>query len=89
LTRINAATAAAAEDRPMAAARRQWRSGMDISFMGLGHVLLLFALPAALAGVGRLVSPGHRGFEPGWCGVLFIALCAAIAAQAVLARVAV
>ena len=62
---------------------------MDISLMGLGHVLLLFALPAALVGVGKLVSPGHRGFEPGWCGVLFIALCAAIAAQAVLARVAV
>ncbi|RRN79346.1 MULTISPECIES: hypothetical protein [Pseudoxanthomonas] len=61
---------------------------MDISLMGLGHALLLFALPAALVGVGKLVSPGHRGFERGWCGVLFIALCAAVAAQAVLSRVA-
>ncbi|GEM_PF-494590 len=60
---------------------------MDISMLGLGHAALLFALPAALAGVGRLLAPGPGGFERGWCGVLFIALCAALAAHAVLVRV--
>lgn len=61
---------------------------MDISMMGLGHAALLFAVPAALAGVGKLLSPHAGGFERGWCGVLFIALCAACAVQAVLVRVA-
>ena len=60
---------------------------MDISMMGLGQAALLFAVPAALAGVGRLVSPQSGGFDRGWCGVLFIALCGACAAQAVLVRV--
>jgi len=59
---------------------------MDISLMGLGQAALLFALPIGLAALGRLVSPQSGGFDRGWCGVLFIALCAACAAEAVLSR---
>ena len=61
---------------------------MDISAMGIGQAALLFALPAALAGIGKLAAQRGEGFDRGWCGILFIALCAGLALEAILGRVA-
>ncbi|WP_028916683.1 hypothetical protein [Pseudoxanthomonas sp. J35] len=62
---------------------------MDISAMSLGHAALLFVLPASLVGAGKLVWHPGEGIERGWIAILFIALCADVALEAVLGKLVI